>query len=304
MIKEIFVLKKNAWHSKLMKFIWGYSHYDFSHICPYFWLSVLNVVIFIPICIIKGLKGVFNFVFAGLGNTIENIADNVADKKRDNKYNWKQVTIENIRNGINLEYYAKLNLDRSCNRKYARLINDLYHDDSFAEILAKIQKLREEYELAEEQRQLKYQNELKAITIKNKAKITKIVNIVKPISLYILYLLAGFTLAFVGFGLYELGILLYNIGVWFANLPFSTICWSDVFVVISSVFGVIFLIIGLIYLVSKYEDCCECQDRVKKFFSYFKYLIYLGYPIYLIYKFFELLVIMLKDNCPAIDWKD
>lgn len=36
--KDTFVLKRNAWHVKLMKQIWGYNYYDFSNMCPYFWL--------------------------------------------------------------------------------------------------------------------------------------------------------------------------------------------------------------------------------------------------------------------------
>lgn len=52
MFKDTFVLKKNAWHMKLMTYIWGLKHYHFSHLCPYFWLSIFNVIIspvFLPV---------------------------------------------------------------------------------------------------------------------------------------------------------------------------------------------------------------------------------------------------------------
>lgn len=45
MIAEYFTLKKNSWHVKLMKEIWGYTHRDFPNMCPYFWLSIFNVLI-------------------------------------------------------------------------------------------------------------------------------------------------------------------------------------------------------------------------------------------------------------------
>jgi ABC-type multidrug transport system fused ATPase/permease subunit len=52
MFNEGFSFKKNAWHAKLMKYIWGFESKEFTHMCPYFWLSVFNVIIsplFLPI---------------------------------------------------------------------------------------------------------------------------------------------------------------------------------------------------------------------------------------------------------------
>ncbi len=45
MIKDVFELRKNSWYMKLMNFIWGYTEKDFPNMCPFFWLSVLNVII-------------------------------------------------------------------------------------------------------------------------------------------------------------------------------------------------------------------------------------------------------------------
>lgn len=55
MIKDVFIFKKNAWHLKLMKYIWGYTHKDFTHMCPYFWLSILNCIIFILVFFFKSI---------------------------------------------------------------------------------------------------------------------------------------------------------------------------------------------------------------------------------------------------------
>ena len=46
-------LTKNAWHSKYMKWIWGWDHEDFSNACPYTWLTMFNVLFFAIIIPIK-----------------------------------------------------------------------------------------------------------------------------------------------------------------------------------------------------------------------------------------------------------
>ena len=50
-MNDFFVLKKNSWHVKLMKFIWDYDYRDFPNMCPYFWLSVFNCFLVIFGCI-------------------------------------------------------------------------------------------------------------------------------------------------------------------------------------------------------------------------------------------------------------
>lgn len=64
MFKDVFVLSKNSWHLKLMKYMWGFTHKDFSHICPYFWLSIFNVIIspiFLPVKFI--IWNILPFIF-------------------------------------------------------------------------------------------------------------------------------------------------------------------------------------------------------------------------------------------------
>ncbi len=45
MIKDIFTLKKKSWHHYLMEFLWGLTYKNFPNMCPYFWLTVVNVII-------------------------------------------------------------------------------------------------------------------------------------------------------------------------------------------------------------------------------------------------------------------
>ena len=71
MFSEGFHFKKTAWHAKLMRYIWGFRPQDFSHMCPYFWLSILNFFISpvvlpvkftIQVILFKGVfKGIFLF---------------------------------------------------------------------------------------------------------------------------------------------------------------------------------------------------------------------------------------------------
>jgi protein-S-isoprenylcysteine O-methyltransferase Ste14 len=45
MIKDVFTLKKTSWHCKLMKWTWKFSPEDFTHLCPYFWLTIFNIIL-------------------------------------------------------------------------------------------------------------------------------------------------------------------------------------------------------------------------------------------------------------------
>jgi len=46
-------LKKDSWHVKMMYYIWKIDYKSFSHMCPYWWLSCFNFLIFIPFLTIK-----------------------------------------------------------------------------------------------------------------------------------------------------------------------------------------------------------------------------------------------------------
>lgn len=58
---DTYRFNKNAWHFKFMKWCWGMEHEDITNMCPYFWSTILTMVIFpvllLPLLIIKGVKG-------------------------------------------------------------------------------------------------------------------------------------------------------------------------------------------------------------------------------------------------------
>lgn len=93
MFKDTFVLKKTAWHMRLMTYIWGLKHYHFSHLCPYFWLSIVNVIIspvFLPLkffivtlfvrwFLIRGLWRFFVWSMQGFERVCKGWADDYGD---------------------------------------------------------------------------------------------------------------------------------------------------------------------------------------------------------------------------------
>jgi hypothetical protein len=83
MIKDVFILKKNSWHARLMKFTWNLDFYDFSHMCPYFWLTIFNMIIF-PVTFF--FKVIAVSVFKAFGDGMEALGDYleaVADKRTE-----------------------------------------------------------------------------------------------------------------------------------------------------------------------------------------------------------------------------
>lgn len=45
---KVYVLSKSAWHAKMLKWMWNLDPEDFSWMCPYFWICVLSVIVFVP----------------------------------------------------------------------------------------------------------------------------------------------------------------------------------------------------------------------------------------------------------------
>lgn len=74
---KVYKFKTNAWHLKLMKYIWGVDHTEFRTMCGYFQLSILNVIIFPIVFIVKE--------FVRLLSTIDNMYVDYAIKKETDR---------------------------------------------------------------------------------------------------------------------------------------------------------------------------------------------------------------------------
>jgi hypothetical protein len=109
MFRDVFVLKKAAWHCRLMRYIWGLSHDDFSHICPYFWLSIFNVIVSpVLLPIMFGFRSILPFigkytykfsrwVFVGITETLDDWGQRM-DAYTQRQYEiWEQKHLEALR---------------------------------------------------------------------------------------------------------------------------------------------------------------------------------------------------------------
>ncbi len=106
MFKDVFVLKKNSYHAKMMKWIWNLNYYDFSHMCPYWWLSVFNHIIFIPYAVVR-LSGryiwrFFNSTGDLFSDSLTVIADWIEEKERRHYQRMAEFYKNNPDNLINL----------------------------------------------------------------------------------------------------------------------------------------------------------------------------------------------------------
>jgi len=110
MFSEGFHFKKTAWHAKLMRYTWGFRPQDFSHMCPYFWLSVFNVVIapaFIPLkftiktiifkWLFKGIFYSFKWLFKKLEQFITYLSDLSQEWAAASQKKYEEEEYERIR---------------------------------------------------------------------------------------------------------------------------------------------------------------------------------------------------------------
>lgn len=74
MFKDVFVLKKSSYHAKMMSYIWGLKATDFSHMCPYWWLSVFNHFVIFIVFPVKGgwklFKYILKILYLGISMTL------------------------------------------------------------------------------------------------------------------------------------------------------------------------------------------------------------------------------------------
>jgi len=283
MIKDVFVLSKNAWHSKLMKYIWNLNYRDFSHMCPYFWLSVFNVIAFVPVFIGKSVIGkIFTYSRSRFGDYLE---------KKEKQ--WALDYIEKLKN----DPKELVKLSRLSTKKY----NDIlyYRNLNFSSLGSnfwkELYRLRDSYndELSEKYEIKSYRKEEKSLT--NKERINKLLKVVKPISKAILYIISAA-------GLFGVGMLLMYLFILLAGIPGSD--WLNFATVIGYCIVAIIcflLLCGGIYLIKEHIN-----ENIKNgFVTFFSTIAQsIGWLVKKIIGAVSFLVMMLKDSCPAINWKD
>lgn len=315
MFKDVFVLKKNSWHSRLMQFTWGLKPRDFSHMCPYFWLSVFNVIVF-PImfiyhCILKNFVEWVAMLFEQLGDYL--------DKKAEQ---WNKEYYENLeKDPAFLQKILEADFNKRCNKKLRQFYSSyLYMQDykKFHEIREKRSEVQdkidaekrlkenEDYEKrwAEERKAAERKAAIDTTILNAKKKINSIYKWVQPICKGILYLLAGLTVLVVLYLLWKFLKLV-------ASIPSHA--WGQagfiVLVALGVIIGVLLLLLAIKWLVENIYICCETQRKIGNVaLAIATPFIWIGKILYTIgktlYSWGEFFVQMLKNNCPAIKWEE
>jgi hypothetical protein len=295
MIKDVFVLKSNSWHSKLMKYMWNLDNKNFSHICPYFWLSVFNVFFFIPYFIIRIL--VMGIIKAAIfiGNYLE-----------ENEEKWAQRQFEKIKNNdpVILEKLARmasysgwLNLKGRYNKLFSLMLPHTSYvipKEDEADWWHKLEDLRQRFQLIRYETDAERRQRINDEKIKRKQKINNILKVIKPISIALLWLVGAVIAGLAVWG--TIAIVNY-----FRHITHKQLMsFRDGLIIIVSVVSVIAI---LIYVVGLSQNMTEYgKEKSRNFFrNLFSPFRFIGKSIASAFIFLKQMV---SDNCPAIVWED
>lgn len=169
-MKDVFVLKKNAWHSKLIKWVYGFDHTDFTHMCPYFWLNALTILILPLIIVFFILRKIIISIVSQINKAFDRIIEKEEEKLR-------LLSDDELKKYFSKKSYIRKYLfDRLPYDKY-KIVNHFFHDKE----------------------KLKLENKKT-----NKEKINKIIKYTKPFTKIIIYLFAVSTIGLILYFFYWL----------------------------------------------------------------------------------------------------
>lgn len=322
-IKDVFVLKKESYHCKMMNYIWGFKPTDFSHMCPYFWLTIANHIIILFVFPIKSLvKGV-----SWLGDKVDTLAREKRYEKRQVKemkyetkvkqYTQRALTDENFFEEIAKSMAAHKVGAKYCFPESYFEVRDkvFYRSDSSEDAMEKFNAMMAKWEahfrelrIEERKRQAELEELRRKIQIKRKERVNDAMKYAKPIAKCGLVLGGIIVGAVVLFLVYLLFLFLTGLSAktWHSILTFCLIG-------IVAVGSLWLLYLGLEYLISicppiKINISCKWEKRINavldaigEFFS-----VLLMPFIYIFKKIGQgivLLVHMLQSKCPAIKWE-
>lgn len=89
MFKDVFKVRKTSYHVRMMKYLWNLDYYDFSHMCPYWWLSVFNHIIILPCLLIHQAWRLIKTILKMLWEWVETgfeILDDYLTRVENEKY--------------------------------------------------------------------------------------------------------------------------------------------------------------------------------------------------------------------------
>lgn len=304
MFKDVFKLKRESWYMWLMKFTWGWTAGDFSHICPVFWLTIINVVIFPVVAVIKLVLWPIKKVVKSINQSL----DKKFDERSQLKTKFREELIDKIKRDpiILKDYVTKLvqvgdDEIKRMPKIYKGLYDEIYYYSDtefrlkFNILIAQIRTERDALKYK------KKQEELKAM-IKRKNKIATIVKITKPIGQFILVILSLFLIYLIGEGIY----LIYKMT---GKLSHKDLV--DALIASGFILTIAILVYGTTKFVSYIVDKIPVKPYSSDSFANSKpsinILSTIAKPIIWLVK--GLITIgamigqMIKNNCPGIEWE-
>lgn len=297
MFIDSFTLNKNAWYSKLMKYIWKLYPQDFTHICPFFWLTLLNILIFPFVFLFKTILGTILYKIADLiEKRIEKIREQNAKELKEMLNLIKQ------KPELQEEYSKKYAIYEDSGFSYKRLkcfskldrkiIESIYYDNKYDNYID-IKILNKYYKAYTNNKVVKPK-----LTINpNKELINKLNKIAKPIGQLLLLVLFSILLFIIGLYLYKFIVFLSNL-----NFTFNYKKFIHVLKVIGIIILGIVATIAIVYYLEKLIKDTKFLCYLVKFLSIVaKPFIWIGIGLW---KIGIVIFQMLKSNCPAIKWEN
>jgi hypothetical protein len=312
----IFTLKKDAWHAKLMKYIWNLDHTDFTHMCPYFWLSIANFFIFSwVVFIITNIVKMFSYT----GKAIRRYRGKRTTKQKEIRQLARDLTEEEARKKIE-EMKSNPILAQTMAERFAKSEYGLFKLSSIDSMVYQIfyysyKFVNEEFnKLLEEYRkkalQLYQETELAKSNVK-KVRVERVNNLVKlskPIAVGIIIIAAILTLIGALYGVYRLTILVVDLPALF----WSDFRWWLGFVIfcIGMLILVIWIVVLLIEFIKSINFAINMNFKWVKYIALFAEFIFekswIAKGLSWFFKgagfFFTVLFQMFKNNCPPIKW--
>lgn len=343
MIKDVFIFKKNSWHVKLMNWTWGFKHYDFRNMCPYFWLSVFNIFL-----------GWYTVLpVRQFGKLVMSIISYFQDKMNEYEQDCQRKD-EEYRNQLR-EQLREIALDPKKAEGtiwedyflYNKAPEGVSHKKLGSSVLKAIHSSRymHEFDIVFDHFESKWNSIFQQKEKENREKEDKkeaIVHIVKAETSKKIAKITNTTKSITGVLMYGIGGLLAYFCVWLASKMYK-ISFDINWVIILEVAIVIFLIllcigIGILivksiqFLWCRYgKYCIPCEERREAIGNFlliilaiiiFPFINVFGEiradgkpkPGFLIIPFiwlwkgivllWELLIAMKAENCPGLEWKD
>lgn len=289
MIKDVFVLRRNAWYCRLMKYMWKLDSRDFTHMCAFFWLTVFNIVVF-PIWFL--MKTLIIWPIRWVSQRLSNYFDKQYERwaksyyeqilvdKQELRFFAEQVDNYGAWTGKWKKFYFEY-IFISQYQDWSKIDKDRIN--LFTNLLILVSEVTE----SREKRQKANEGAREEISRQRKQRINRLLRVIKPIAIVFIYAIGLLTLSVLGW----LG---YKFIHWLGTIPYRK--WIDFLTFLAFFIVIVFVIVGLIFFM-RWVKNTPSKRRSTPEVSFSG----IGRGISTAWYF---IIQLFKRNCPAIRWKD